>query len=302
MIVLELLFWVTIFVLLHTYIFYPLTLYVLAKRKIVHSNLESSYVVPRVSVVISVFNEANTVPGKIKNLQQIKYPNTSIEFLFGLDGSTDTTVELLKQSKEPRLRVLSFKERRGKAAVLNDLIKDATGDIIVFTDANSEFEPQTVNMLVRHFQDSSIGAVSGHLILRSQKEQQTTGEHSYWAFENKLKALESTTCSLLGATGGVYAIKKTLFTPLPYRVSIADDFLIPINILQQGYRCVFEPNAIAYEELESSILGEYRRKARIGAQNFNMLPHISSLLHPKNGLISFALSSHRLFDGLFRFF
>ena len=215
MIILEILFWVAVFFLLHTYLFYPLTLYIISKRKTIHNNIGSSYVLPKVSVVISVFNEASTIPEKIKNLWKIQYPDISIEFLFGSDGSSDLTVELLRQSNEPRLQVLSFAERRGKAAVLNDLIKAATGDIIVFTDANSEFEPQTVKMLVRHFQDPKIGAVSGHLILRSQKEQRVTGEHSYWAFENKIKALESATCSLLGATGGVYAIKKSLFVPLP---------------------------------------------------------------------------------------
>jgi cellulose synthase/poly-beta-1,6-N-acetylglucosamine synthase-like glycosyltransferase len=294
MIFLEILFWVTIFLLIHTYLLFPLILYILAKSKEVPGGLDSSHLLPKVSVVISVFNEASTVLEKIKNMKHIQYPDAFIEFLFGSDGSTDSTIDLLRQLKDPRLKVMPFSERRGKAKVLNDLLEVASGEIIVFTDANTEFESQTVKMLVRHFQDPAIGAVSGHLILHSQEGQNITGEHSYWAFENKIKALESATGSLLGATGGVYAIRKSLFTPLPSEISIADDFLIPMNILKQGYRCVFEPNAIAYEELESSVLGEFRRKARIGAQNFNVLPYIVSLLHPKYGLISFALWSHKI--------
>jgi cellulose synthase/poly-beta-1,6-N-acetylglucosamine synthase-like glycosyltransferase len=294
MIYFEILFWGAVLFILHTYLFFPLILYVLAKRKTFDVSMDSTYVLPKISIVISVFNEENTILEKIKNLQQIHYPGSTIEFIFGSDGSTDSTVELLQQSKDPRLKIMSFLERRGKATVLNDLLEAATGDIIVFTDANTEFEPQTVQMMVRHFQDLTVGAVSGHLILCPPKKQKMTGEHSYWAFENKIKALESTTCSLLGATGGVYAIRKSLFTPLPSKISVADDFLIPMNIVKQGYRCAFEPNAIAYEELESSVLGEYKRKVRIGAQNFNVLPYIASLLHPKYGLISFALWSHKI--------
>jgi len=277
-------------------------IFLFSRKKNVEDLTEHSTVLPSVSVVISVFNEEKILHKKLLNLQAIDYPVSNIEFLFGSDGSTDASVDLLKRAQEKSVRVNVFSERRGKAAVLNDLISIAMGDIIVFTDANTEFEPQTVRMLVKHFVDRSVGAVSGHLILRSEKDQSKTGEHSYWTFENKLKLMESKIGSLLGATGGVYAIRKELFTSLPTNVSITDDFLIPMKILLKGYRTEFEPTACAYEELENSIAGDYRRKVRIGAQNINVLPLIAPLLHPRYGFTAFSLWSHKILRWLVPFF
>lgn len=299
--IVTILFWLIIFLVLHTYLFYPLILLLLARRKTPESG-PSSPSFPSISVVVSIYNESKILPQKLLNLQSIDYPASKIEVLFGSDGSTDSSVQLLQDSCREGFKILNFNERRGKAAVLNDLIAAGSGDVIVFTDANTEFAPQTVKMLLQHFDDPSVGVVSGHLILRSGKNQPKTGEYSYWAFENKLKRMESKTGSLLGATGGVYAIRKDLFTPLPTDISITDDFLIPLKILMRGYRTVFEPDAIAYEELENSVAGEYRRKVRIGAQNLNVLPYISSLLRPRYGFIAFTLWSHKILRWLVPFF
>jgi cellulose synthase/poly-beta-1,6-N-acetylglucosamine synthase-like glycosyltransferase len=277
-------------------------IFLFSRNKNAEDLADHSTVLPSVSVVISFYNEEKILYKKLLNLQAIDYPTSNIEFLFGSDGSTDASVELLKRSIEKNIRVHIFNKRRGKAAVLNDLIFGAMGDIIVFTDANTEFEPQTVRMLVKHFTNPSVGAVSGHLILRSEKDQLKTGEHSYWAFENKLKFMESKIGTLLGATGGVYAIRKELFTPLPSNISVTDDFLIPMNILLKGYRTEFEPTARAYEEMENSIAGDYRRKVRIGAQNINVLPLIAPLLHPRHGFTAFSLWSHKILRWLVPFF
>jgi poly-beta-1,6-N-acetyl-D-glucosamine synthase len=301
-IILEALFWLIVLLVLHTYILYPLILFFFSREKNAEDITTLSIFLPLVSVVVSVYNEEKILRKKLLNLQAIDYPASNIEFLFGSDGSTDASVESLRRSSEKNVRVHVFNERRGKAAVLNDLIFSAMGDIIVFTDANTEFEPQTVRMLVKHFTDRSVGAVSGHLILRSEKDQLKTGEHSYWAFENKLKLMESKIGSLLGATGGVYAIRKELFTSLPTNISVTDDFLIPMKILLKGYRTAFEPAARAYEELETSIAGDYRRKVRIGAQNLNVLPLITPLLHPRYGFTAFSLWSHKILRWLVPFF
>jgi poly-beta-1,6-N-acetyl-D-glucosamine synthase len=300
--IIETLFWLIVLLVLHTYLLYPLVLFFFSRNKSTEGVTTLTPSFPCVSVVVSVYNEEKIIHKKLLNLKVIDYPTTNIEFLFGSDGSTDTSVESLKRSLETNVRVHVFNERRGKAAVLNDLISKATGEIIVLTDANTEFEPQTVSMLVKHFTDPSVGAVSGHLILRSEKNQLKTGEHSYWAFENKLKFMESKISSLLGATGAIYAIRKELFTRLPTNISISDDFLIPMNILLKGYRTDFEPNARAYEALENSIAGDYRRKVRIGAQNMNVLPLIAPLLHPRYGFISFSLWSHKILRWLVPFF
>jgi cellulose synthase/poly-beta-1,6-N-acetylglucosamine synthase-like glycosyltransferase len=301
-IILETLLWLIAFFVLHTYLFYPLILFVLSGRKTKNDEVKPSGSLKNISVVISLYNEEKTVFKKLDNLRAIDYPASQIEFLFGSDGSTDGSIGILEKTSNMNIRILNFKERRGKAAVLNDLISSATGDIIVFTDANTEFERQTVHELVKHFDDASIGAVSGNLILRSNDERLKTGEHSYWAFENKLKFMESKVNSLLGATGGVYAVRKELFTPLPTTISVTDDFLIPMNILMKGFRTIYEPSARAYEEVETSVAGEYRRKVRIGAQNMNVLQFIAPLFRPSYGFTAFSLWSHKILRWLVPFF
>jgi poly-beta-1,6-N-acetyl-D-glucosamine synthase len=298
----ECLFWLTVVLILHTYIIYPLILFVLSKDKMNPICIKKEFYQPNVSLVVSVFNEEKALLNKKNNLKNLDYPKSHIEFIFGSDGSADKSVEILKIMSQEGMLFFEFKERRGKAAVINDLISKATGDIIVFTDANTEFEPSTIRELVKHFDDPTVGAVSGHLILRSNKERSNAGEYSYWAFENKLKLMESRISSLLGATGGVYAIRKSLFDPLPTDISVTDDFLIPMKILKKGFRTVYEPEAKAFEELESSIGGEFRRKVRIGAQNVNILPFIIPLLHPRYGFISFSLWSHKILRWLVPFF
>lgn len=291
---LSMLFWLVTLIVLHSYFLYPFILWMIAKNK-KEIILDVRNTLPMVTIVISVYNEEKTLSQKIQNILTYDYPVEKLTICFGLDGADDDSESIIRNAALNNIEVVSFKERRGKASVLNDLIAQASGEIIVFSDANTDFEPQTVKELVKHFQNSDIGTVSGHLkLVNGNDYNEQSGETSYWEFENKVKALESKACSLLGATGGVYAIRKTLFVPLPVNISIADDFLIPIEILKKGYRCLYEPQAIAYEEQENSILGEYNRKVRIGAQNFNVLPRILPLLHPRFGLIAFSLWSHKI--------
>jgi cellulose synthase/poly-beta-1,6-N-acetylglucosamine synthase-like glycosyltransferase len=179
--------------------------------------------------------------------------------------------------------------------VLNDLVSLATGEIIVFSDANTMFRPDTVRRLVTHFTDPTVGAVSGELRIDEHPETVTgLGEMSYWNYENLLKQMESDVDSILGATGGVYAIRRSLYQPLPVTKAVTDDFLIPLNILKQGYRTRYERGALAFERGAGSIQEEFRRKARIGAQNFGTISEIGSLLHPRHGFRAFALWSHKI--------
>ena len=191
-----------------------------------------SVALPRVTVVISVYNEARNLPAKLDNCREIDYPPEKLEILFGSDGSTDGSVALIESASIARTRVISFAERRGKAPVLNDLIRETEGEIIVFSDANTTFRTDTVRSLVRHFEQPDVGAVCGSLTLRSDdRTAGGFGESAYWKYENLLKLLESQIETTVGATGGVYAIRKSLFKPLPTKTSVPDDFVLPMNVL-----------------------------------------------------------------------
>ncbi|MBI4417780.1 MAG: glycosyltransferase family 2 protein [Ignavibacteriales bacterium] len=285
----ELFFWISAFTILYTYAGYPFLLGILSlfkRQQAVPLKME-----PTVSLVLSVYNEEKGIEEKLGNLREIDYPSDKLEILVGSDGSTDQTVELLEKSGLKGMQLFVYSERRGKAAVVNDLVREALGEVVVFSDANSLFRVDTLRNLVNPFAESGVGAVSGELVLLSPGN---IGESLYWKYETVVKRLESRVGTLVGATGGVYAIRRSLFHPLPLDRAIADDFMIPMRVLEQGYRVAYEPAAVASETAEETVAREFRRKVRIGAQNFNALRYVSAMLNPLRGFVAFALWSHKV--------
>lgn len=291
---LSLIFWSAIGFIVYTYLLYPLILYVIYnfKRRPPVSDIQHQ---PGVSIIISAYNEENIIEEKIKNILEINYPKEKIEVLIGLDGCSDNTPEILKKYYGNFLHVIEFPNRRGKAAVLNDLVELAKSDIIVFSDANTIYESDAIENLVRHFHDPAIGGVCGKLeLLPHNKNIGSMGESMYWRYENMLKLMEGTINTTIGATGAIYAIRKSLYRNLPVHKIVTDDFLIPLHVVSQGQRVIFDHNAIGYEKTAENIQKEYSRKVRIGVANFVGLSEIKHLLKPRWKFIAFALWSHKI--------
>ena len=291
----QVLFWLALSLVVNTYVIYPIFVFLVGmirirkQRSYAYSNL------PTVTVVVSVYNEETVIEDKLKNHEASDYPAEKVSFLFGSDGSTDSTNEVLRRCHGENVVPHLFSRRRGKAAVLNDLVNESQSEIVIFSDANTSFRPDTVRMLVQPFADPTVGAVCGELVVVS--DSQTTGgfgERLYWKLENMLKTGESRISSTLGATGAVYAIRKSLFVPLPLGKVVMDDFIIPMGVLKRGFRIVYNPDAVAYERPTNSVGGEFRRRIRIAAANFNGISEYSSLLTPRKGFVAFALWSHKL--------
>jgi cellulose synthase/poly-beta-1,6-N-acetylglucosamine synthase-like glycosyltransferase len=258
---------------------------------------------PKVSVVIAVYNEEAVLDEKLVNIAETQYASDKIEFLIGSDGSTDQSNRILTESSNPHLRVVLFPHRRGKASVLNDLIPIATGDVVVLSDANTFYRPDTVAKLVSHFEDPTTGGVCGELILQADNiTAGGFGESSYWQYENLLKHLESNIATTIGGVGPLYAIRRRLFIPLPTTKAIMDDFLIPLGIVKQGFKIRYDAKAIGFERPANSVRGEFRRKVRIGAANFNGISEFYGLLNPRAGFVAFALWSHKIIRWLVPFF
>jgi cellulose synthase/poly-beta-1,6-N-acetylglucosamine synthase-like glycosyltransferase len=297
-------FWVCVSLILYTYLIYPGILFVWAKIKgLLQSEkmktsrgfLADGSDLPSVTIVVSAYNEEAVLEKKIWNLSTLDYPTEKLEVLFGSDGSTDNTSAMLTRSLRSHFRFVDFQQRRGKAAVLNELIPQASGDIIVLSDANTIYSPDTIRMLVRHFSDPTVGAVCGELILEvNNKTSGGLGEGSYWKYENRLKLMEDHIRSTVGATGGVYAIRKRLFTRLPIGKAVTDDFVVSLGVLKQGFKVAYDPQAIAREQSSNSVAGEFRRKVRIGAANFHGLSELFPLLHPRYGFVAFVLWSRKI--------
>ena len=288
-------FWISVLLIGYTYFLYPalLDLYVRWRRRSTVQPEQGP--TPSVAVVIAVFNEEKSLKAKIENVLDIEYPADKISFIFGSDGSTDGTNEILSHVNSSNIIVRKFAKRRGKASVLNDLIPTVSSDLVVLSDANTLFSPDAISKLVTPFSDSTVGAVCGALILGSDnKTAGGLGENLYWRYESLVKNLESKVSTTVGATGAFYAIRRALFRPLPTHRAVPDDLVLPMNALRQGLRIAYEQSAVAYEDVTNSVSGEFRRKVRIGARNFYSISEIAPFLHPKYGFASFALWSRKL--------
>ena len=288
------LFWLSLGFIVYAYIGYPVILFLVSriwrtKRK------KDPFFQPTVSVIIAAYNEEQVLEEKIENCIAMDYPADCIEFLIGSDGSTDATNSILRQHESESIRSFFFQERRGKASVLNELVARAKGEALVFSDANTMYRPDAVRRLMSPFIDPGIGGVCGRLILTPPgRDIGGRGEKAYWEFENRLKFFEGKIKTVLGANGAIYAIRKSLFQPLPQNMVITDDFLIPLHAVEMGYDFVYENTAVGREQTSPSVKDEFRRKVRIGAANFNALIQIAPLLNPRRGFVAFGLWSHKI--------
>ncbi|MBN2104497.1 glycosyltransferase family 2 protein [bacterium] len=267
-----------------------------------HRTMQPDYC-PKVSMVVSAHNEEDIIVKKCENFKELEYPNSKINLIIGSDGSRDKTNDLLTAHACDNIQCFIFENQKGKAATLNQLLIEAEGEIVVFSDANTMYDQNAIKKLVRHFSDRKVGGVCGHLILKNPNENVGgQGEQLYWDYENIIKNLEGQIKTTIGANGAIYALRKELYKALPTNKVIMDDFLVPLSAIEQGFDFVYDSEAKAYESTSPHIEGEFQRKVRIGAANFNALPEIKRLLFPSRGFVSFALWSHKIFRWFGPFF
>ncbi len=293
--------WILISLIFYTYIAYPGLLYVMYKI-FPKWRIGKSEKLPFVSMLIAAYNEESIIMDKIKNCLSINYPKENIEILIGSDGSNDATVEILNKNNYSHIRIFDFKKRRGKINVLKDLVDSARGEILVFSDANTMYEPDALARLVAYFVDYRIGCVCGRLKLKSSdKSKEGEYEGLYWKYESFIKHIEGELGTVLGANGAIYSIRKDLFPNIPNN-TIIEDFVIPMKILERGYKTVYEKEAVAYEEASKTIADESRRKMRIGAGAYQTLFLTLPMLNIFKGLPSFAYWSHKVIRWFVPFF
>ena len=282
------LFWVCAGAFLYSHVLYPLVLVLFTRRPAVPPANPSEW--PSVSVLLSVYNEEKHIADRIENLRALDYPADKLEFLIGSDGSTDRTDDLLAQCRDPRVRVHIAPDRGGKPRILNQLAAQARGDLLAFTDANTMFAPDALKKLARHFCDARIGGVCGRLVFHGPQAQ--TDEGPYWKLETFLKTRESRLDSCLGANGAIYAIRHALWPAIPNNTFV-DDFVIGIKVREQGARVLYDPDAVATEDLPVSVGHEMTRRIRIGAGGFQALSLCWRSLLPWRGAYTLAFWSHK---------
>lgn len=299
----QVLFWCAALMLVHTYFLYPVFLFIIdgidqvlrnvrfMKKGVEEVSPRPAGPLPRVTLVVAAYNEASCIADKIANSLALDYPADRFELLIGSDGSDDGTDAIIAACPDPRVK-LSAAPRAGKTSVLNRCVPMATGDIVVLTDANTMLDRSAIRRLVQHFQDEEVGAVCGKLKLYNPTRNDYE-ESAYWSYESLIKFYEGKRGAVMGANGGLYAIRRQLFTALPPS-TIVDDFVIPLRIMDNGYKVTYEAGAVAFEETTEDYAKEFGRRARIAAGNFQSLRLVPGLLWPTAGFRAFAFWSHKL--------
>lgn len=296
MLIVEILFFSSVLLILHTYAIYPLSVNLLStlfKRKYKYS---SDY--PSISIIIAAFNEEKVIKKTIENFFNLQYPEEKFELLIGSDGSTDNTNIIINELriKYPKLKVILFPERRGKKAVVNDIVTKASGEILIFSDSNTFYQKDSINNLVKFYVDKRIGGVCGRLKLLSSEidYDKRNKEALYWDYESWIKNSEGKLGILIGANGGIYSIRKTLFVKMPPNVPVVDDLFISLKVLEQGRDFIYAKDAVASEYIAPSLKFEFERKVRIIPRSFETIKQVKKLLFGKRFIVSYGLWSHKI--------
>jgi len=286
-------FWMLVALVVYGYVGYPLTVAVAAW--LLDRRVRREPVTPTISVVIAAYDEAEVIVERLENLLSSTYPADRLEVVVASDGSEDGTVSLASGVDPARIEVLDL-PRRGKAAALVDGAARATGEILVFSDANTMFRPDALSMLARNFADPEVGGVAGRTgyVVADEAEAAGHGEDLYWRYDTWLKGRETRAGSVVSAHGGMYAIRRELFRPVE-DPAVTDDFAISTGVVDQGKRLVFEPQAVGYENTMVESTSEFRRRVRLMTRGLYGVLLRRRLLNPfRYGFYAIALGSRKL--------
>jgi cellulose synthase/poly-beta-1,6-N-acetylglucosamine synthase-like glycosyltransferase len=293
MIVAEMVFWGSLLMLCYLFVGYPvlaLTMGVVRQRP--HSVSDSFR--PTVTLIISAYNEEKDIREKLENTRQLHYPKDKLEVLVISDASSDQTDAIVREYEHEGIILRRMAERGGKTVGLNAVVPSATGEFIVFSDANAIYRPDAIEKLIRNFCDPAIGCVTGDSqYINVEDSSAGKSEKTYWDYDRLLKVRESRSGSMVGSDGAIFAIRKELYAPL--RPEDINDFVLPLLIVSQGYRCIFEPEAVCEESGTSHWREEFRRKIRVVNRSWTGLWRVKQLLNPyQYGWFSIQLFSHKL--------
>jgi cellulose synthase/poly-beta-1,6-N-acetylglucosamine synthase-like glycosyltransferase len=249
---------------------------------------------PTVSIVMVVRNEEKVLETKLQNLLALDYPADQCQVIVISDGSTDRTDEILHEyGRDPRLHVILNQLARGKAAGLNDAVELASGEIVMFTDARQKIEPRALRLLAENFADPEVGCASGELMLGDDVQGESSqGLGIYWRIEKQVRELEAASDSMVGATGAIYAVRRELLTRVPAE-TILDDVYLPMEVVRQGKRAVFDGRARAWDSVNLGAGREFSRKVRTLSGNYQLVRLAPWLLSGDNP-IRFEFVSHKL--------
>ena len=284
--------WATLGIILYVYLGYPALLWMIGRFQ--RHEVYQEDITPSVSLIISAFNEARVIRAKLENSLALDYPVDRLDVFVVSDASTDDTNAIVKEYASLGVTLLRLPQRLGKTGGLNAVMQVVRSDIVVFSDANILYDKEAIRCLARNFADPAVGCVTGdscYLNLASSAAH--VQENTYWGYERLVRTLESRIGSTVGGDGAIFAIRRTLYTPL--RAAAINDLVTPLQIVAQGYRAVFEPKALGFEPSAGNFKSEFRRKRRIVNRSWQGVLSMPEILNPKHvGLFAWQVWSHKL--------
>jgi len=290
-------FWISIFLIVYTFVGYGFILFILVKIKGLFTKpfvFKTEYPLPTVTVMVAAYNEEDIIEEKIGNTLRLNYPKDKIQLIFITDGSSDRTEHIISGFNEVTL--LHEDVRAGKMAAIKRAIPYITGEITVFTDANTFLNIEAINELVKHYQNPKVGAVAGEkrILVEASADASSAGEGFYWKYESKLKKWDYALYSNVGAAGELFSIRTALYQPVESD-TIIDDHMIAMRIAEKGSIIAYEPNAYAMETASADVKEELKRKIRIAAGGIQSILRLKKAANPfRNPVFTFQYISHRV--------
>lgn len=282
--------------LLYSYILYPFLLKVIIQNRPKKTSFSSGHNKPSLSIIIAAHNEEKVLKDKLESILNSDYPEELIELLIGIDCSTDFSAIILKeyQDKFSNCELFEFDQRQGKIQIVNTLVPKASNELVILTDANVLFTPQTLTFLQAPFEDSKIGLVDTRMQHYGLKN---TGisipESEYISGEVAVKDAEGQLWgAMMGPFGGCFAFRKKCFEPIPAHF-LVDDFFINMTCIKKGFQCINQKDALVLEDVSNDSFIEFKRKIRISSGNFQNLKFFWKLLFKFNW-VSFTFISHKV--------
>jgi cellulose synthase/poly-beta-1,6-N-acetylglucosamine synthase-like glycosyltransferase len=288
----EVIFWLIIFIIFYTYAGYSLL--VLLLSLFFNRPVKKREIYPRVTFLITAYNEEQSIAAKLENTLHLDYPKEKLEVIVASDGSIDSTDIIVKQFHDQGVILNRVEGRVGKTETQNQTVAKATGDIIIFSDATTNYHKDAIKKIVRNYADPQVGAVSGRYeYINPTGAAVGLGTVLFWNYENLIKRLQTQIRTITGCCGCIYSVRRDLYEPLTR--DIISDLVEPLKILEKGYRIAFEPEAVAYEETTETAKEEFGMRVRVISRGMNGLWYMRNLFNPfKYGFISFQLFSHKV--------
>jgi biofilm PGA synthesis N-glycosyltransferase PgaC len=296
---LAVLFWLSVFFIIYTYIGYPILIALIAKL-IPFQGRASGTLDPSVTLLITAYNEEAVIEKKIENSLRLNYPRDKLQIIVAADGSSDRTPEIVGKFHERGVELTHISLRNGKLAAINRAMAQARGDIVIFSDANNMYDPDTVRKLITPFSDPTVGASTGAKLIIQDGSDLSGAEGIYWKYESWIKTNETVLGTCTSSVGEILAIRHELYNPPPSHI-INDDYYIVLDLIKRGFRVFYVPEARSFEYISATVRDEMVRRTRMNTGKYQAIFMSYGLLPFNRPMLLWQIISHKYFRAFLPF-